>query len=90
MASFKDHSKTNWTPSPDTADYPGHERVMIGCMQRIADATEKMAGNYTALQNNVDWYKRREKDNRAQIERLVRSNAALRGHIKRLKKKPDK
>ena len=87
MPSLKDHSRTNWTVKNDDQSFPGNEQVIIGCMQRIADATEKMASKYTQMESDLEYHKMRDKGQRATIAKLERSNAALRGHINRLKKK---
>lgn len=61
------------------------EEVNSGSLQRIADATEAMAKNHNALiaenerlQRSASYWQRR-------VNSLERSNAALRGHITRLK-----
>lgn len=81
MASQREASKKEWT-SRDTL-----EEVNAGSLQRIADATEKMASNYTQLQNNLDWEKKANKGLLETCERLRRRNQALRGVITKLKKK---
>ena len=84
---LKDASKKNWTaPVDKEGGYPGDENVKIGCLQRIADATEAMAKNYTDMQNSLDWLKQDRKRLQARNETLIRSNNALRGHINRMKK----
>lgn len=63
------------------------EQLNTGALLRIADATEKMAVNIVDLQNKL---KRTEESlawNRKRVAYLEKSNAALRGHIKRLKRK---
>jgi len=62
------------------------EEVACGCLLRIADAAEKMASNYTALQDEVAYVKKDRDRLRSQCDRLCRSNAALRGCLKRCKK----
>lgn len=86
--SFKDHSRADWVANgvPD-GQYPGHDRLQLGCLQRIADATEAMAQNYVYLQKDRDMHKRWYEQDQATIKRLVRSNNALRGHINRMKKR---
>lgn len=80
-------SKINWvTEVQNEGGYPGDENVKIGCLQRIASATEAMAQNYIQLQNDRDYYKRRYEQEAAACKRLVRSNNALRGVINRMKK----
>jgi hypothetical protein len=62
------------------------EQLRTGSLLRIADAVEKMAANYTALQNERDrglrWYEE-ERDANAVLRRRI---VSLRGHITRLKR----
>lgn len=67
--------------------HPSIDQIQLGCLQRIADATEKMAGNYDALIHDRDLYKRwynEERERNARLERRIRS---LRGVITRMKRK---
>ena len=66
-------------------DYPGDTNVMIGCLQRIADATEAMAKNYIRLQDDNEWLKKSRDRWQKDYEHMKKSNAALRGWIKKLK-----
>ncbi len=61
------------------------EELRTGSLLRIADAAEKMAGNYTALQDQIVYLKKDKIWLRERIDYLEHSNAALRGHIKRFK-----
>lgn len=85
---FKEASRVDWTPS-DKGDheYPGHERVMIGCLQRIADATEAMAGPYLKTVADRDTYERWYREANAKIAKRDKKIAALRGVITRMKNK---
>lgn len=69
---------------------PAIEQINCGCMLRIADAVEKMASDYTALQNTVSYLHKHQDTLRKRIDHLEHSNAALRGHIKRFKKRRKK
>lgn len=79
--SLREKSRRNWTNDSST-----NENIQLGCMLRIADATEKMALRYTELISERDWlagaYRRRNDD----FSRLERSLAAHKGQITRLKK----
>lgn len=79
---YRDESKINWGTTGEST----REDLQFGCLLRIADATEKIASNYTALQNEVKFLKEQRDDLRRRRNHLERSNAALRGYIKRLKK----
>lgn len=81
MANFRDHSKGNWASSGST------EHINAGSLQRIADASEKMASNYTQLQSEKEMYERWYRNGAAENRKLYRRIAALQGVITRMKKK---
>lgn len=83
---YRDESRLRWgrTVSEDT--HLSGEDIRQGAILRIADATELMAKNYAQLQREHDHYKRRFEEEVACSKRLLRSNAALRGCLKRVKK----
>lgn len=79
-------TKTNWnTEGVNAAGYPGDENMKIGCLQRIASATEAMAQYHVQIIKDLEWYKNAYHERIETIRRMEKSNAALRGHIKRLK-----
>ena len=82
MATARDFSKHDQTVVSPTWDH-----VQIGCLQRIADATEAMAKSYADLIKERDRYLRWYREEAADKVRLHRQCAALRGHITRLKRK---
>lgn len=87
QVSMKDSTKTNWFTEPaNEHGYPGDKNIELGCLMRIADATEKMASNYQRMENDLAMYKRWYENEVASVKRLVRSNNALKGHLNRLKK----
>jgi predicted RNase H-like nuclease (RuvC/YqgF family) len=65
---------------------PTFQEVHTGCLQRIATACEATAKNWNQMQADLEYYKRRSKENYEACERLNRSSAALRGVISRMKK----
>jgi len=79
---YKDQSKLNWWTSGQIT----FQELQIGCLMRIADATEKMATNYVRMENDLNRQKEINEINNRVIARLVRSNNALRGHLKKYKK----
>jgi septal ring factor EnvC (AmiA/AmiB activator) len=83
---LKEASKVNWCVKVQNAgDYPGDNNLQLGCLMRIADATEMMAKRYTEMQDNLDWYKKKYAEHREEIKRMERQIAAYKGHIRRLK-----
>lgn len=84
--SLKEASKTDWFATlNDGNNYPGDTNIQIGCLMRIAEATEKMASNYTRMENDLALYKRWYNEERAKVSTLTKRNNALRGYIKRQK-----
>ncbi len=69
---------------------PTHQDIQTGAIQRIADATEAMAANHIKLTADRDWWKQDAEGRSREIDRLTRSNAALRGVITKLKRSPAK
>ncbi len=76
---FKEASKQVWTSNNST------EHINAGSLQRIADACELMAKNYTSMQNDLKWAKDRNQRLERELLTMTRSNRSLRGYIKRLK-----
>lgn len=88
--SYKEESRLSYGKSRD--DSPGkgnatHEQLIVGSLQRIADATELMASNYTALQKDLDWWKQIAKDRMASAEKAERRITALKGVITKMKRR---
>lgn len=81
--SYRDESRANWGREDRRAN---HEEIMLGCAQRIADATEKMAANYDAMVCDRDWWKGRAERSSASLATEKRRTAALRGVIGRIKR----
>jgi len=82
--SYADESRKNWgTSDPEPLTI---EQIKIGALLRIADAVEKMASSYDTVRNARDFWESRAKDKQRTIDSLARSNAALRGVVKRMKR----
>lgn len=81
---FRDASRADWVP---VGDEPTHEQIQVGALQRIADATEKMAADYDALRRDRDFWKRRVEELRMTVKRLQASNIAFKGTVTRLRNK---
>jgi hypothetical protein len=84
--SYREESRRDW--GIDSANAMNLDRIKAGAILRIADATEAMAKNYLALQEERDRYKRWYEERQRRVLHLERSNAALRGVITRMKKTP--
>jgi hypothetical protein len=80
MSTVKESSKRDWISNDQT------DHLRLGCLQRIADATELMAKSYRELQSERDryygWFTEEQKA-KWKLERRV---VALRGVITRMKK----
>lgn len=81
--SFREQSRNNFQP---VVGPPTNDQIKVGCLQRIADATELMAKNYIFMQNELDRYKRWYEQERKSGERMARRIAALQGVITKKKK----
>lgn len=72
--------------SPRNQDGANSDELKVGCLQRIADATEAMAKYHVQIIKDRDMYERWYRDSQAGQRKLERQNAALRGVITKLKK----
>jgi hypothetical protein len=70
-------------------DYIGHDNMNLGCLMRIADATEVMAKNYNDLIAERDKIKRWYNGAFETAKSLRRRISALRGVITKLRKQLD-
>lgn len=57
------------------------EELNLGCLQRIADATEKMASSYTNMEAERNRYRQWYQDKRDECERLAKTVIGLRGQL---------
>ena len=80
---LREQSRQTWHPN---SAVPDAKEIQIGCLQRVADATELMAKNYATLIEDRNWYKRMAEDRYKEILKLRKSNSALRGVITKQKK----
>lgn len=62
------------------------EQIQLGTLIRIADGVELMAKRYQDLLSDRDWWKNVAEERGKREDLADRRNAALRGHITRLKK----
>jgi hypothetical protein len=83
--SYVEQSRTEWMPSD--GGQASREQLSLGCLQRIATATELMARNHADLIRERDNYKRWYEGEQEQRLKLLVREAHLRGWITRLKNK---
>jgi hypothetical protein len=83
--SYKKESRKDWYLAGDAK--PGNEHLQLGCLQRIADATELMAKRYADLIGEKERAESSRDYWRKEAERMGRRVTALRGQITKLKKK---
>lgn len=87
MADLKEVSKLNYGITLQSATF---EEIQTGALQRIADATELMAGNYVKLQKDKEMYERWYLECRERNLTLNRRISALQGVITKMKKRNGK
>jgi len=78
---MRESSKQHW----ESNDTDLH--IKIGCLQRIADATEVMAKNHNQLISDLEMYKRWYNSEQKENTRLLNRVRALKGIITKLKRK---
>ena len=79
---FRESSRNDWTrPGGATP-----EDAKLGCLQRIADATELMAKDHAKLIRELDCAEKSRKSWMESYDRSTRRITALRGVITKLKK----
>lgn len=81
---FKEHSRTGYFNKDNSQ--PTTEQLNLGCMQRIANATELMATNFLKLQQDNEYLRNRNKSLISSNEFLARQSASYKGKFNRLKK----
>ncbi len=84
--SYKEESRKDWGLA-DPSGAMTVERIQLGAVLRIADATEKMAQRHTELIAQRDHYKERAESSDRYASMLERRVSALKGQITKLKKK---
>ncbi|MGH1361018.1 MAG: hypothetical protein ACRBC3_19840 [Burkholderiaceae bacterium] len=81
MTTQRESSRKEWTSRSTLGE------INSGSLQRIADATEKMAAGYDKMRNDRDLYKRWHEAAQERNARLERRISALRGVVTKLKKR---
>ncbi len=83
MGTLKEESKRDHSSTIGNT----FDALNCGSLQRLADASEKMAHSYSSLIEERNLFERYYKEERERNRRLRLSNAALRGAITKLKAK---
>lgn len=88
--SYKEESRLDYGKSRD--DSPGkgcatHEQLIVGSLQRIADATEHMASNFLELQKRAERIQKAAEYWQKESERNERRITALKGVITKMKRR---
>jgi len=84
--SYRKESQIDWGATTDEATGLSLEQVNTGAFLRMADATEKMAGNFIRLQNDLEMYKRWYENSQKENRRLQKQVSGLKGAITKMKK----
>src|SRR5512138_2491960 len=81
--SYKDESRKNYGTYDGT---PADEQIKTGAILRIADALERITKPFHDTLREAEVARAAAARMRSENERLLRSNAALRGYVKRVKR----
>jgi len=81
---LRDYSRSAFTNGTDVK--PSSDQIKLGCMLRIADATENMVSKFVDLQKDRDRYRLWYEEGQRSAERMARRIAALRGVITKAKR----
>jgi hypothetical protein len=81
---YREESKINYGSVKEKSTL---EEINTGSLQRIADATEKMASNYQKMENDLAMYKRWYEERGKTVDKLNYTIRTLKGVITKLKKR---
>jgi len=84
--SYREGSRIDWA----SEQYNCPDQIKLGCLLRIADATEKMAQSYSALIYERDRYKKWYEEKRTMVGHLYNRINGLRGTITKMKEKANR
>lgn len=68
-------------------DKPTMDEIQLGVSQRMADSLERMEKPYLKLIDDLEWYRKRYRDQRDEIKTLNNRISALKGVVTRYKNK---
>ena len=80
MADFREDSRKRWNSNTSV------EHINAGSLQRIADAVELSCKDREKLERDYAYIRKARDLAQERADRLARSNSALRGVIKRMKR----
>ena len=80
MADFREDSRKRWNSNTSV------EHINAGSLQRIADAIELSCKDREKLERDYAYIRKARDLAQERADRLARSNSALRGVIKRMKR----
>jgi hypothetical protein len=86
MRNFRQESRKSYGRSMPEDQWCSNDELNVGSLQRIADACDLMAKDRERMERELKWKTAEVERLKKGNESLGRSNAALRGVIKRMKK----
>ncbi len=84
---YRSESRKDWFSLQGTLT---DQQIQTGCLQRIADALEKIVPRYDAMQDSLALYKRWHEEEEARRKSCERRLSAMKGVVARLRKKKAK
>lgn len=87
---WKEKSKSNWYSTLEDGQQLNNEKLQLGCLMRIADATELMAKNHNDLYLEAQKYKAIAMQNAQRAERLENMLRTWKGVATRYKNQLEK
>lgn len=84
---FREASRKSWGVTVEQGEGLSIDQLQTGALLRIADAVEKVAADHDRLRKELEHQTDRATIAFQHLEISQRSNRALRGYLKRLKRK---
>lgn len=85
MSNYKEQSRLDFS-RPEGVNLT-YDEVKIGCLQRIADATEAMAKEHNRLLAQLEYYKGYSSELQDKLKYTQRQLSSARGQLTRMKNK---
>lgn len=80
VANIREASRATWDSRGSI------EHINAGSLQRIADATEKMASSYDSMRESRDWAVKRADEYQSDLKKAHNRISALKGVITKMRK----